>query len=214
MNIHELWKMVHAGKPRLHATGFAQLYLADGVRLHVWSDKLFKHAPYVAQNGFFHDHRYRIKSQVLRGALLDQGATFTHAEEEEWGLWEVRPAHEGEPEKPHLKDVYGVVSLWRPRIIRAGACYSIAKRAFHQTRALEPTVTIMRKMDEEETWARLLVPNYRTGPMQTEFDPMHSLIKQPTQDEIKIMMWDQCKNLGEAQLARIEEMIGEAYRAH
>lgn len=38
---------VREGAPRVHATGFAQLYLAPTVRLHVWSDALFFEAPEV-----------------------------------------------------------------------------------------------------------------------------------------------------------------------
>lgn len=201
MDRHDLWKLIMAGKPRLHATGFAQMYIAPDVRLHVWSEELFKHAPDVKQIGFFHDHRYRIESTVLRGALLDTPAEMTNGTE--FALYEVRPAHEGEPDKPHYAGQLCGVRLGLPRVVASGDTYEIPKRSFHATRALMPTITVMRKHEEEDTWARLLAPNSPRG----EFDPVHSLIRQPDEKDIKFMMWQQLVQLDDSDRAKIVRML-------
>lgn len=213
MNQHDLWKAIQGGKPRVHATGFAQLYLCEGVRLHVWNDELISLAPDIRQAAFYHDHRYGIKSRVLRGMLLDtpallygKGNDIEEQTRNMWDIFEVRPAHEGDAEKPHLATAGHWVEALQPRVVSAGECYLIDKRSFHQTRHLAPTVTVMRKMEEEETWARLLVPR--------GFDPIHSLQSQPDQSRLKRIMWTEAQQVGPEGLAQIEEMMTEAHRAY
>lgn len=176
----ELIDKIRDGQPRVHATGFAQLYIAPNTRLHVWTDWLLKNAPDVRQLAFFHDHRYAIRSTVIGGALHDQMVDpVLNNAHGRWRMWEVRPAHEGEPEKPHLiEGPFYDVTLRTPRIIVADQWYEIPLRAFHSTRAIGDTVTIMEKVGEEASWARLVVP---CG----DFDPIHSLSRQPPVERVK-----------------------------
>lgn len=193
--------------PRVHATGFAQLYIAPGVRLHLWNDALFARAPDPTQVAFYHDHRYGIVSHVLKGALLDSPADpviNNSWEGEEWQIWEVRPAGENQADKPHHTGLGATVRQRNPRVIRAGFNYFIPKRSFHASRALEPTLTVMRKQQEEGSWARLLVPS--------GFDPIHSLVSQPDRELLRSMFWSACKQLGEGELAIIDYQIKTAAR--
>lgn len=169
----DLIHKIEQGDPRVHATGFAQLYIEPNKRLPVWTDWLLLNATDISQIAFFHDHRYAIKSRILKGALHDQ-AVFPSADGDgTWKMYEVRPAHEGEAEKPCLiENKTYEVFVDPPRIIKAGEEYAIPRRAFHATRAIGDTVSIMEKIDEEKDWARLLVPD-------GNFDPIHSLLRQP-----------------------------------
>jgi hypothetical protein len=188
----ELVRLIINGTPRMHATGFVQLYLTPTVRLHVWSDDTFAAAPDVSQIAFFHDHGYTIKSHALRGALLDTRVEVLndHQGLNDWAVWEVRPAHEGEPEKPHLATMEPSkwLALLPPSLIRAGESYEIPKRVFHQTRNIGTTVSVMRKVDEENSWARLMVP--------TGFDPVHSLVRQPDKSAMQHWMLNAVAGFG------------------
>lgn len=190
MNKRKLIEAIENGEPRVHATGFAQLYVEPDKRLHVWTDWLLEHAPDITQIVFYHDHRYEIRSKVLSGSLHDQMVEpVVTGPLGEWGMWEVRPSHEGDPEKPHRdpRMNYYDVKLLMPRIIKAGNDYTIPLGAFHATRAIGDTVTVMKKINEEARWARLLVPY--------PYDPIHSLTKQPSQKDIKREMIRAVANL-------------------
>lgn len=54
-------------KPRFHGNGFAQLYLNDRQRLHVWDPTL---APLSDHNATIHDHIFDMKSTVLLGTIV------------------------------------------------------------------------------------------------------------------------------------------------
>ena len=200
---------IENGKPRVHATGFAQLYLRPDVRLHVWTDALFRHAPDQSQIAFYHDHRYGIVSHVLRGAIMDSPAipcdtNGSNGGPGDWSIWEVRPAGEGQPDKPHrgkkVEDNELEVRLPPPRLIKAGDGYHIPKRTFHATRALGTTVTLMRKLNEEPAWARLLVPK--------GFDPVHSLVTQPPIDFVRYEMLEALGALSNAKIAAAAMDLG------
>lgn len=203
----DLLNIISDVTPRVHATGFAQLYISKAVRLHVWTDALFAKAPDPTQVAFYHDHRYGIVSHVLRGALLDSPVypiINNSWDGEQWQVWEVRPAGEGQPDKPQHAGLGATVRQHNPRVIRAGFNYYIPKRTFHASRALETTVTVMRKQQEEGAWARLLVP--------TGFDPIHSLTTQPDREWLRSIFWNECRKLTESDLAIIDYQIKTAAR--
>lgn len=197
MNRNELIGRICEGKPRVHATGFAQLYISPDTRLHVWTDALLARAPDIKQIVFKHDHRYGIRSRVLRGTLHDQAVDWdcsVWGVDNCWRMWEVRPAGQGLPDKPHIIErgsEAGDLAIYEgePRIVYAGDWYEIPKRTFHATRAVGTTVTMMKKIDEEDAWARLLVPR--------GFDPIHSLSKQPDASFIKNEMIRAVEGIGE-----------------
>ncbi|UTC29564.1 hypothetical protein BAMBUS_05060 [Brevundimonas phage vB_BpoS-Bambus] len=171
---HPLYQTVRAGlisgtlKPRYHAgVGFAQVYLNEDVRLHLWHPDL----PTEPESfGCRHDHRFDFTSTVLLGAVTNiflsahDSVVRLNADEDHaldgagvFSEWEVMPAHLGSAEPTIRRD--GVdVTIDGIEVIRAGETYSFPKRRYHESRGHGVTLTVMKKFNQEETWAGILAP--------------------------------------------------------
>ncbi|USN14982.1 hypothetical protein PAPPERLAPAPP_00550 [Brevundimonas phage vB_BpoS-Papperlapapp] len=171
---HPLHQTVRAGlisgalKPRYHAgVGFAQVYLNEDVRLHLWHPEL----PTEPESfGCRHDHRFDFTSTVLLGAVTNiflsasEGARHIAGSGDEkvpgYGFfdeWEVMPAHLGSAE-PTIRRPGVDVTIDGIEVIRAGETYSFPKRRYHESRGHGVTLTVMKKFNQEETWAGIIAP--------------------------------------------------------
>ncbi|UTC28572.1 hypothetical protein MARCHEWKA_00590 [Brevundimonas phage vB_BpoS-Marchewka] len=171
---HPLYQTVRAGlisgtlKPRYHAgVGFAQVYLNEDVRLHLWHPDL----PTEPESfGCRHDHRFDFTSTVLLGAVtniflsITPGWSTTAGSGDEvlegfgrFNEWEVMPAHLGSAE-PTIRQSGVDLHIDGIEVIRAGETYSFPKRRYHESRGHGVTLTVMKKFNQEETWAGILAP--------------------------------------------------------
>lgn len=160
-------------RPRYHhGVGFAQCYLSDDVRLHVWSPAL-PGAPEAF--GCRHDHRFDLESHVLLGGVVDtRYQLMTSSSMGDWRVYEVRPAHEGRPDEPVAQpDYYHALTL-PPRVVPAGGSYTLSRRVFHMSQPVGPTVTVMRKRRQSAEWARILAPYGQS--------PEHGMARPPPGD--------------------------------
>ena len=136
----------HLGnRPRVHGNGFVQLDLSASVRLHVWGDSRI---PRQKTDTPIHNHTFGFTSYVLKGAIEQRV---------------YRVSEDGFYEKvyqPHLATVrHGEDTVLAPvgekvglgldcqatRIVRAGESYAMQAGEIHESRPLEPSVTIIVK---------------------------------------------------------------------
>lgn len=172
--MHPTFANIRAGlvtgrlKPRYHAgVGFAQLYLSDNVRLHVWHPDL----PTEPESfGCRHNHRFDFTSTVLVGAVTNIFLDVTQGGREIAGSggefvegygyfdeWEVQPAHLGAA-VPTIKNRGVDLGIRAIELVPAGETYEFPKRVYHESRGHGTTVTVMRKFNQEDTWAGIVAP--------------------------------------------------------
>lgn len=188
MTRHPIYDRVRVGlltgklKPRYHAgVGFAQLYLSDDVRLHVWHPEL----PTEPESfGCRHDHRFDFTSTVLLGAVtnifLSITPGMTSVSEEGCGFfdeWEVMPAHLGSAE-PTIRQRGVDLHIDGIQLLRAGETYSFPKRRYHESRGHGLTCTVMKKFNQEDTWAGIVAPAGQP--------PMHGMAGPPVDSDFLV----------------------------
>ncbi|UTC28425.1 hypothetical protein GURKE_04230 [Brevundimonas phage vB_BpoS-Gurke] len=155
-------------KPRYHAgVGFAQVYLSEDVRLHLWHPDL----PTEPESfGCRHDHRFDFTSTVLLGAVTNifldvgEGAVHTAGSGDQvvpgygsFDEWEVMPAHLGS-EEPTIRRRGVDVKIGGVQVLMAGDTYSFPKRRYHESRGHNVTLTVMKKFNQEDSWAGIIAP--------------------------------------------------------
>lgn len=184
-----VFRAVMDAKPRTHSYGFAQVYLSETVRLHLFSSAICERACIPEQVPVRHNHRYDFTSWVLRGIIIDKPCYLVNAvgpgDHKAWTIHEVRPAHEGVNERPRELShgelwangsvkatawpVYVVEDT--PRVIRAGESYDMTSNQFHETAHIGETVSLFKRRNVSKEWSKLIVPpGYRAE---------HSMSKQP-----------------------------------
>lgn len=143
-------------KPRYHnGIGFAQVYLAPEVRLHIWHPE-FPNIPEAF--GTRHNHRYDFLSTVLIGAMTNITLDFYDDPDGYFRLYKIQPAHLG-PADPILDETaaYDVV-VRKIEVVRAGESYTFPKGVYHEGRSNGITATILKKLNQEDSWAGILAP--------------------------------------------------------
>jgi len=171
---------------RHHGIGLLQAYVVEGpveFRLHVWHPEL----RFVDEDsGMIHDHRFRLESQVLLGAIHDT-EVLLHRHDKGWivprpvyQMWEVQNARQaaatgdawvkkldwGAVQAPGGSPLCTIDMV--PSIYRSGARYSYPARKFHRTETKDLTVTLCKKSQQEDVPARILardgaVPKHGIG---------------------------------------------------
>lgn len=196
-------------KPRYHAgVGFAQVYLNEDVRLHLWHPSL----PTEPESfGCRHDHRFDFTSTVLLGAVTNIFLSITPGWRQTAGSgdevlegfgrfdeWEVMPAHLGSAE-PTIRQKGVDLHIDGIELLRAGDTYSFPKRRYHESRGHGVTMTVMKKFDQEETWAGIIAPagqppmHGMAGP-QVSSDTLAGLLLDAI-DKIDAAGWDRIQHL-------------------
>ena len=171
---HPLYQTVRVGllngtlKPRYHGgVGFAQVYLNEDVRLHLWHPEL----PTEPESfGCRHNHRFDFTSTVLLGAVTNIFLGVTPGSDKIAGSgeevvdgygyfdeWRVMPAHLGSAEPTVIQRGLDL-TINAIEVVRAGETYQFPKRVYHESRGHGVTLTVMKKFNQEETWAGIIAP--------------------------------------------------------
>lgn len=216
MSRHPTYDRVRVGlltgklKPRYHAgVGFAQVYLTEDVRLHVWHPEL----PTEPESfGCRHDHRFDFTSTVLLGAVtniflsITDGARQTANSGDEvvpgYGFfdeWEVMPAHLGSAE-PTIRQCGVDLHIDGIQLLRAGETYSFPKRRYHESRGHGLTCTVMKKFNQEDTWAGIVAPKGQP--------PQHGMAGPPVDSDFLVGRFlDAIDRIDDAGWDRVQHLI-------
>lgn len=166
-------------KPRYHnGIGFAQVYLDKEVRLHVWRQE-FPNIPEAF--GTRHNHRYDFISTVLVGAMTNITLDYRYNPTGYFRLYKIQPAHLG-PADPILDETvaYDIV-VSKIEVVPAGESYTFPKGVYHEGRSNGITATILKKLNQEDSWAGILAP--------ADQEPEHGMARETiTQDELLRLM--------------------------
>jgi len=181
---------------RHHGIGLLQAYVMESTvarapeyRLHVWHPEL----RFVDEDsGMIHDHRFALESQVLLGAIHDTEVVL-HRGDKGWvvprpvyQMWEVENARQaaasGDAWVKKLE--WGTTTTvdgspfctidMIPHIYRMGSRYTYPARKFHRSETRELTVTLCKKLRQENVPARILaregaVPKHGIGEPMREW---------------------------------------------
>lgn len=221
---NQVFDAINKGKPRTHSYGFAQIYLSQNARLHLFSGELCEKACIPDQVSVRHDHRYDFTSEVLKGCIIDQPCRFISADRlctlgsepnepiEPWTEYRVRPAHEviGVREVSHL-DLWqngnvvptenkGYVVEREAKVIREGEKYFMAGGEFHATQHVGGTLTLFKRTDpSDRPYSRLLVPPGGVA--------VHSGEKQPDTQWLRARFLEAVMSLPSQAVDKIAECI-------
>ncbi len=147
----------HDLTPRYHnGVGFAQIYLAPEVRLHIWHPDLPTEPEAF---GCRHSHRFDFQSAVLLGSItniflepIDDGLAHGY-----FDIFEVQPAHLGSQE-PAIVTRGVDVRITAIEVTHAGGGYDFPKGVYHESHGNGITATVMKKLNQEDAWAGILAP--------------------------------------------------------
>lgn len=170
MNIKDIETRLLEGRldVRYHnGVGMMQAYLTEDVRMHVWHPEL---TTPLESFGNRHDHRFSLESIILLGAIVDIQYQELDGEGP-FNIYEVKPAHFGDTPTPQLLSCEHAFSPESIQKHCTGDRYWVPKRIVHETRAEGLTVTIMRKFDQEEQWARIIATK--------DQQPEHAMLRKP-----------------------------------
>jgi hypothetical protein len=188
-------------KPRFHnGVGFAQVYVTPDVRLHIWHPDL----PAEPEGfGCRHDHRFDFTSTVLKGAVTNVWLDYMVGPLGTFARYKVQPAHLG-PAVPEIVEGEEKVTplITDVQVIREGETYSFPKRVFHESRGHGVTVTVMRKFNQENSWAGILAPIGQT--------PEHGMERCSIEDRaLKTLVLNTLLGLPHAAWDKVQEMIDD-----
>ena len=151
---------------RHHGIGVLQGYVLESsppeaeYRIHVWHPKL--RLPEMDDSGLIHDHRFNLESTVIFGKVIHTVYELDPTERGVYQAWSVENARSAEQ---NVGKRVGWVQLLDPTRFNitpitfryhTGESYVFPKRCFHRTDVDGLSITICRKLDQEETSARIL----------------------------------------------------------
>ncbi len=131
-------------RPRVHGNGFIQLDLTDRLRLHVWGQPTIPRQKVASP---VHDHIFSFKSMCHVGRLLNvRWDPVPSLISGTYRLWQAQPAESGHDTRLVMMDeppVYLVHEFTRE--VTHGSGYHVYAFKFHETVAMEPSITIIEK---------------------------------------------------------------------
>jgi len=143
---------------RHHGAGMIQGYITPCLRVHVWHPSLVLPGMYDA--GVIHDHRFDLESVLLVGSMVNREYVTSPAGQTEFDLFEVNCGKAKSGDDPMLVGHMRADAL--DCLVHEGECYTFPRGCFHmsipQHEHDEVVVSLMKKSDEQEVKARLLVP--------------------------------------------------------
>lgn len=143
--------------PRYFGLGFIQVNLEGRRRLHFWVPD-WPTIP--GAESEFHDHRSAFVSQVLLGAVEHEmvalGVVHPTTGPRGWEVVSVscRPGAEGQPVSQGYADILPMAAFR----VEQGGRYRMFPDAFHRSRPVGPTITLVERGPEVKTHARVLRP--------------------------------------------------------
>lgn len=169
-SLRELRALVACAIPRLrwrhHGLGVLQAYLVEDqepeIRVHIWHPELTMFGPEEA--GRIHNHRFTLRSSVIHGMVGHDEVHIREDAEGPWTQYEVIHARNQRPDDMPAPCAGSYAAEIVEGTVSEGYVYVFPKREFHRSRVTDLAVTIVTKIDQETTPARLLVPkDYRPG---------------------------------------------------
>ena len=146
--------------PRVHGNGFIQIDLPEDRRLHIWPDeKLETQKVYTG----IHNHRFSFESQVLLGTLHHTQFRVVQLPGGEYQLYKTIPRDREDKGLSLFSEDY--FSLENPQdfYLSVGSRYNFPYRAFHDSRGIGLTATLMRKtFVDEDMEVLVLCPRDKT----------------------------------------------------
>lgn len=197
MNIADIQTKLLSGnlKVRYHSgVGFMQAYLTNDIRLHVWHPDL---PGELEAFGNRHDHRFDLKSNILLGGVVDTQFE-TVSGMGLFDIYTVKPAHFEDPAIPELQSTmnnFGILSIMKHK---EGDFYHMPSGVFHESRAEGLTVTVMRKSNQVEAWARILAT--------PDQEPEHAMAYKPSQTLLDQLFFSALRKLGSDANDTIEQL--------
>jgi len=147
-------------QPRFHGNGFIQLYLTSIDRLHIWHPKL---PPIRNHNAMIHNHRWDMRSKILKGGLSHTTYGYTTDTSDLSKNYDVVKIA-GASKKSAVFSKVAEVRMQKKHYynLTEGSSYSFKCGFFHLSEPMnkdEITVTLMSKIDTQncKNWAELLV---------------------------------------------------------
>lgn len=175
---------------RHFGVGALQAYLFEGERLeqrlHIWHPLLV--ADGIRGRGDAHNHRFSFVSQVLCGAIDDLPLLVELNGDGPFDVYEVENARSAELRTgSHDGDCYpfarAIVTAGEPKLTHAGGSYEVRRGAYHCSRFIGTTVTLVTKFDQHAHRARILCPHGERL--------VHAFGGQPlTNVEMHTVIWD------------------------
>lgn len=145
---------------RQHGLGVLQAYLTEHeepeIRVHIWHPALATFTPQEA--GRIHNHRFTLRSCVLHGAIGHEEVQVRRDPNGTWSQHEVIHARNQKPEDMPAACEGHYSATFIEGSVSQGNVYTFPKRAFHRSSVKDLAVTIVTKIDQDETPARLLTP--------------------------------------------------------
>ena len=149
--------------PRYHGNGFAQWYLSERVRLHLWDlrlkgemDAKFGIPPH--HNSTVHDHTWDMHSTILMGTLNHKIYGIVDDDPEpllasyDADYWEIDKGADGSSFKKGAQHRVQVIHAFN---MNEGSSYFQQRRTFHESSPLgSVVVTLMRKSNDLPSGAR------------------------------------------------------------
>lgn len=181
-NLTELRRMAARLIPHLewrcNGLGVLQAYVTEGeteeTRIHIWHPSLEK--PGIEASGKLHDHRFTLKSTVLHGAIDHDEYILSPKESGAYQAFPVVHAREAmRSSKTFDGQVLALPQRYEAKIVpftfHPGDVYTFRKRAFHGTRVRGLVVTLVTKLEQDTTSARILAPA-GSKPVHAFADPL------------------------------------------
>lgn len=186
-------------KWRHHKIGLLQAYVFEAdagvgmeMRIHVWHPDLCLSDE---DSGRTHDHRFRLRSTVLLGAMHDTEVDLTHEWERQsqpppdelYQMWEIQNARKAAAGGEHWVKLASdkVYSVRRtPHVYSMGSTYSYPPRKFHRSSVEKLTVTICTKTEQTEQPACLLAKVGATPKHAFDPGPAHGVPEENRFDDI------------------------------
>lgn len=146
--------------------GALQAYIQEGdereLRVHVWHPSLVKNG--IEASGLCHDHRFDMRSSVLAGYIIQREFHLTPDRDGAWETHRVLHAREamargGSFHHDPIPTGERFARQATTYDVFDGCGYTFAKFAFHETRAVGTTVTLVEKSNQEDVNARILAPH-------------------------------------------------------
>jgi len=149
---------------RHHGIGVLQGYVVEDaepeVRIHIWHDRLLK--PGMDESGDIHDHRFRLVSHVLCGAVGHEEIIPYEADDGVWAMLKLTHARAAKENAYHgpTEPLEGRFHIKRiPFVIPSGYTYYFPAGRFHRSPLSGGVaVTCVVKQEQADTPARILYP--------------------------------------------------------
>lgn len=172
------------GEPYHFGLGFIKCRISDTVSVNFYHPDL----EVTADAEEWHNHRYDFESSVYAGTFVNEVATVTYSDSDEWmshAVWEANC----KPDAAHARLSFAAPSSVTRSTLVAGSSYSLRHDAFHRVSAVGGAITVLKRGPIQTEATRVLRP-IEDGPPVCPYSP------KKTPDEIYRLIADLYLTLG------------------